>query len=38
MIRALLRFVLNQRLIVVALGVALVGAGLYAFEKLKIEA
>src|SRR5262247_4140761 len=38
MIRALLRFVLNQRLIVVALGVALVGAGLYAFKKLKIEA
>src|SRR5262244_3378364 len=38
MIRALLGFVLNQRLIVVALGVALVGAGLYAFEKLKIEA
>src|SRR5215472_15259506 len=38
MIRALLRFVLNQRLIVVALGVALVGAGLYAFEKLKVEA
>ena len=38
MIRALLRFVLNQRLIVVALGIALVGAGLYAFGKLKIEA
>src|SRR5215468_1013534 len=38
MIGALLRFVLNQRLIVVALGIALVGAGLYAFEKLKIEA
>src|SRR5499427_5215083 len=38
MIRALLRFVLNQRLIVVALGIALVGAGLYAFKKLKIEA
>src|SRR6266498_2374822 len=38
MIRALLRFVLNQRLIVVALGIALIGAGLYAFGKLKIEA
>src|SRR5215470_455209 len=38
MIGALLRFVLNQRLIVVALGIALVGAGLYVFEKLKIEA
>jgi len=38
MIGALLRFVLNQRLIVVALGIALVGAGLYAFGKLKIEA
>ena len=38
MISALLRFVLNQRLIVVALGIALVGAGLYAFGKLKIEA
>src|SRR5262247_4042333 len=38
MIGALLRFVLNQRLIVVALGITLVGAGLYAFEKLKIEA
>jgi len=38
MIGALLRFVLNQRLIVVALGIALVGGGLYAFGKLKIEA
>src|SRR5499425_1186857 len=38
MIGALLRFVLSQRLIVVALGVTPVGAGLYAFEKLKIEA
>jgi cobalt-zinc-cadmium resistance protein CzcA len=38
MIRALPRFVSNQRLIFVALGVTPVGAGLYAFEKLKIEA
>jgi Cu/Ag efflux pump CusA len=38
MIGALLRFVLSQRLIVVALGIALVGVGLYAFGKLKIEA
>jgi cobalt-zinc-cadmium resistance protein CzcA len=37
-VSTLLRFALKQRLIVVALGIALVGAGLYAFKKLKIEA
>src|SRR5262252_8967804 len=38
MVGHLLRFALRQRLLVAALGLALVGAGLYAFKKLKIEA
>jgi cobalt-zinc-cadmium resistance protein CzcA len=37
-VNTLLRFALQQRLLLVALGVALVGVGLYVFENLKIEA
>jgi len=38
LVRLLLRFALQQRLLFVALGLVLVGVGLYVFTKLKIEA
>jgi cobalt-zinc-cadmium resistance protein CzcA len=38
MVRLLLRFALQQRLLFVALGLALVGVGVYVFTNLRIEA
>ena len=38
MITRMLRFALNQRFITVALGLTLIGLGLWAFQQLKIEA
>src|SRR5258708_5237161 len=38
MIAQLLRFALKQRFIIVLCGLALIGAGLWAFQQLKIEA
>jgi hypothetical protein len=33
-VKTLLRFALQQRLLLVALGIALIGVGLYVFENL----
>jgi cobalt-zinc-cadmium resistance protein CzcA len=38
MVRYLLRFALQQRLLFVALGLALVGVGVYVFMNLRVEA
>lgn len=38
MIRSLLRFALQQRLLILVIGIAIAGAGLYVFQNLKVEA